>query len=365
MGRNGESLSHGQVTVVIGGQYGSEGKGNVIGRVADQFDVHVRTGGPNAGHSIQYKNVIYKMRSIPCGWMNPEAQLYIGPGAIVDLELLAHEFAIVNEVAPGLASRLVLSPKASVLSKADREEEGGVTGDMHREIGSTGEGVGACRINRILRGSGNGFQTLEMAGDTILSGDLRVKDLFPQNPTTWLPTKWRQGKRILLEGTQGFGLSLTHGPWPYVTSADTTAAQLVADAGLSPRTVDQVWMVIRTYPIRVAGNSGPMVDEIRWSDLSSRLGQDIEERTTVTNKVRRVGRWDEALVADAVAVNRPDMIILNFADYIDPDVKDCVSFGRLREYPMVRSFMDYIEARFEVPVGAVGVGGPDWRVLWR
>ena len=127
------------------------------------------------------------------------------------------------------------------------------------------------------------------------------------------------GHRVIVEGTQGFGLSLLEGGfWPKATSRPTTAAGALAEAGLSPIDVDDVTIVIRSYPIRVAGNSGPLVDETNWEAIAEGAGRadDLREYTTVTGRLRRVGRFDPVLVRRALAVNRPTRLVLNHLDYI-------------------------------------------------
>ena len=122
-----------------------------------------------------------------------------------------------------------------------------------------------------------------------------------------------------MEGTQGFGLSLLEGGyWPKATSRSTTASGALAEAGLSPVDVDDVTMVIRTFPIRVAGNSGPLIDETTWEKIAKEVGRDddLREYTTVTRRLRRVGHFDPVLVRRALAVNRPTRLVLNHLDYV-------------------------------------------------
>ncbi len=125
---------------------------------------------------------------------------------------------------------------------------------------------------------------------------------------------------MIVEGTQGFGLSLLHSiDYPYVTSRDTTAAAFVAEAGLSPLDVDEIVLVLRAFPIRVGGNSGNLPYEIDWQTISSESGSPLSliEHTSVTRSVRRVGRFNEEVVRQAILVNRPTCIVLNHLDYVD------------------------------------------------
>jgi adenylosuccinate synthase len=126
--------------------------------------------------------------------------------------------------------------------------------------------------------------------------------------------------RIIIEGTQGFGLSLLHSTeYPYVTSRDTTAATFVSEAGLSPLDVDQIVLVLRAFPIRVSGNSGPLPNEIDWQIVSLESGSSVPivEFTSVTKSIRRVAHFHPDVVRQAIMVNRPTHIVLNHLDYID------------------------------------------------
>jgi adenylosuccinate synthase len=164
------------------------------------------------------------------------------------------------------------------------------------------------------------------------------------------------GERVIIEGTQGFGLSLLHGPYfPYATSRDTTAAGALSEVGLSPLDVDDVTLVIRSFPIRVGGNSGPFgADEIDWLTVAEEGGHStsVEEFTSVTHRVRRVSRFDSEVVRQAIAVNRPSTIVLNHVDLIDANaVHGMTTTGQ--------AFVDYVEAGIGQTIDYVGVGPDD------
>jgi adenylosuccinate synthase len=161
---------------------------------------------------------------------------------------------------------------------------------------------------------------------------------------------------VLLEGTQGFGLSLHHGYFPFATSRDTTVGVLCSEAGLAPTLVRQVVMVVRTYPIRVAGNSGPLPDEVDWDTVTreSRAPRPIVERTTVYGEhpARRAIRHGHREAA--CMVNRPTQIAVTFAAYIDWRISAVASLAELT--PSARRFIDAIEESCEVPVTLIGTG---------
>lgn len=126
--------------------------------------------------------------------------------------------------------------------------------------------------------------------------------------------------RVVIEGTQGYGLSVLHTPhYPFATSRDTTAAGFLSEVGMSPFDVDEVALVIRAFPIRVPGNSGPLEDECSWADVSESAGAPslLEEMTSVTQSLRRVARFSAAVVREAILANRPTIVVLNHVDYWD------------------------------------------------
>lgn len=344
---------------VIGGQYGSEGKGVMVAHLAMQYDMHVRVGSPNAGHTFYWGGAKHVMQSIPCGWINPEAAIIIGRGALINMELLMRELKHIETWYPRFRGRLFIDAKAGVLDERFHEMEGGVNGEMHHRIGSTGEGVGPARIARINRDP-EGFRMFE---DVVKEYKLE-ECMWVDTPE--LIAKWQDGGHdVLLEGTQGSGLSLIHGPWPYVTSIDTNAAQILAECGIAPNRLDRVLLVVRTYPIRVAGNSGPMHNEISWDNISERMGRPTQEKTTVTKKVRRISEWDEGLLKQSILLNNPSSIALTFADYLDPSIEGVSQPHELKKSAPVMDFIKRIEDEYQVPISMVGTGGPVCSVVDR
>lgn len=342
-----------RVLAVIGAQYGSEGKGVVVHHLADRFNVHVRVGGPNAGHSFKHNGRLWKMRAVPCGWTNKTAQLFIGAGAVIDPAVLAGELAAIREVDKSIDDRLFVDADAWCIMDEDRDLERSEA--MDQEIGSTLEGVGAARARRLRRSPECDHRFFRAAPGFGMDHLVRYHTSFDLNALI-------TGKdRVLLEGTQGCGLSLVHGPWPYVTSADTGAAQLLADCGIAPSRLTDVLLVMRTFPIRVGGHSGDLLKELTWEEMSERVGKKVEERTTVTNRVRRIGEWDESLILRACSLNRPGLAALMFADYLDPEVEGNVTMLSRK----VLQFIDELEARFAFKVALVGTGGPDFAVVER
>jgi len=161
----------------------------------------------------------------------------------------------------------------------------------------------------------------------------------------------------MLEGTQGYALSLNHGPYPYCTSRDVLASSLLSDIGLAPSMCTKVILVVRTYPIRVAGNSGPMCgNEITWKEVQKRshYPRALIEKTTVTKRVRRVCEFDVRLIKEACLVNRPTELAVTFADYLDYKNYGKTKYEQLT--PKSRQWIENLEQSTGVPVTLVKTG---------
>lgn len=346
-------------TAIIGGQWGSEGKGVVAAALAGHFDAAVRVGGPNAGHSFYHGDTKYVARGVPCAWVNPEADLLIGAGAVVDPAVLLAELGQL----PGHVT--VMVDGAAALVRTDDHQQERDAG-MWEAIGSTMEGVGAARIRKIRRMS-DGQPVYARDYPWPVGGVRLVED-----SAQWLADLLRSGGAVMLEGTQGSGLSIHFGTQqPFTTSADTNASGLAADCGVAPSHVEHTLLVARTLPIRVAGNSGPMGDELSWDQLQEHAGVAAPEKTTVTQRVRRISRWYDPVFARAVALNDPCGVFLMFADYLAPemagttdaaDLLDAAQPGPLGD---LRSLTAQIEIGHGVPIVAYGTGGPRWSLAFR
>lgn len=337
------------VSVVVGGQFGSEGKGKVAHFIAcrEKAAAVVRVGGTNSGHTVVDANGdTWALRQLPASVLAPGTIAVLPPGAIIDPDILMEEIQRL-QLEP---NRLVVSPLATLISAADREAER--SAGLVERIGSTGSGTGAALARRLAR----------REGDTILAGAHQGLANYLGDTTSMMRRLLRDGRRIVIEGSQGFGLSLLHGPeYPKATSRDATAATFVGEAGLSPLDVDDVTLVIRSFPIRVAGNSGHLEGETSWAYIAdrARLPSDYVELTTSTRKVRRVGHFDPAIVRQAIDVNNPSRIVLNHMDYVDAGGRT----GRLG--PKGTEFVEkVVEEPLGIRVDWLGVGPADI-VPWR
>lgn len=326
------------VTVVVGGQHGSEGKGKVAESITRKTGASavVRVGGTNSGHtSIDPDGRAWSLRQLPASAIVPGVMVYLPAGSLIDPDILLAEVSSL-----GLGPDTVrISANASVILEDDKAAEAGLV----KSIGSTASGTGAALVRRIARG-----------GDALLAGKHSALMPFVRDVDAEMDALLRGGKRIVVEGTQGFGLSIFHGgAYPHATSRDTTAAAFLSEAGLSPRDVDDVTMVIRAFPIRVGGNSGPLVHETTWTRIAERSGRDAgyTELTTATRRTRRIADFDPDVVVRAIRANKPDYVVLNHMDYFDRDVAD----GRFSDQA-INFLENSIEKRIGRHVDQVGTG---------
>jgi adenylosuccinate synthase len=334
--------------VVVGGQYGSEGKGKVSAFITKQenIDICVRCGGPNSGHSFvdeNGKNVV--LRQLPTGFVNPRARLLIPAGALIDLSVLKHEIESLGL----LPERVGIDRKCFIIEEKDRDTEKEL--GLRERLSSTLCGVGAAQARRVLRDKNARL----------------AKDVYHEHPwineyltdvSAEVNTALDHEKKVLIEGTQGFGLSLYHSDhYPKTTSRDTTASGFLSEVGVSPRLVTEIIAVFRTFPIRVAGQqAGPLVDEISWEDIQqeSRYPHAIAEYTTVTSKLRRVARFDWDLAQRTAHVNRPTKIAITGLDYLSFSNRGVTRWSELDH--QARRFVSQLETQTGSLVGYCGTG---------
>jgi adenylosuccinate synthase len=173
-----------------------------------------------------------------------------------------------------------------------------------------------------------------------------------------LEDAYASGKRIMLEGTQGTSLSLHHGPYPHVTSRETTVSGCLADAGISPSRVRRILMVTRTYPIRVGGTSGPIAIEINVKTISERSGLPLSqiEKTevgTISGKTRRIAEFDWDQLRTSATLNGATDIALTFADYLTAENQSAMNFDQLSNE--TKSFIAEVEQVANAPVSLISV----------
>ena len=331
------------VDVVVGGQYGSEGKGQIAAYLAKNYDVLMRVGGPNAGHKVRSESGEYTYHHLPSGCRDTKAEILIGPGAVVNPDNLLTEISDCR-LDPG---RVFVDPQAMTIAQSDIEQEQ----TLVQSIGSTGQGVGSATARKIM--DRNSESTLARSHEKLSS--------YLGRSYERLERAYAKKFSILLEGTQGSGLSLHHGHYPNVTSRDTNVAGCLAEAGISPAQVRRTIMVVRSYPIRVAnpptgGTSGFLKKEISFEIIAKRSGLDANElvraeKTSTTKRNRRVAEFDWEQFRHACALNSPTDIVLTFADYINAENRTAQRFEQLTKETLC--FIEELERVAHAPVSLI------------
>lgn len=329
-------------TIVVGGQYGSEGKGKTVALLADQLDRPwlVRCGGPNSGHTVTVNGKDVVLRQVPSCADPDRATFCIAAGCAVDESILINELEMLNIQ----RDRIIVDPRAALITEQDRKAEL----DALNYMGSTCSGTGEALLRRMSRRS----DVRLVADCRALQERCRIETVAPL-----LHDAIDHGASIIIEGTQGFGLSLLHGPaYPFVTSRDTTASGFAAEVGLSPRDISDIIMVVRTFPIRVGGPSGPLPKETSWEEIRQRSDapEVREEYTSVTKRLRRVAHFDLDAVKLACQYNRPSRLAvmgLDRLDYRNTKIRD-----REEITTSGQDFLEAIELETGVPVLFAGTG---------
>ena len=338
------------VTVVVGGQYGSEGKGKICAHLAitDNVDYMVRCGGPNSGHTVDVAGIRYELKQVPAGFINPGTRLLIAAGALIRPKIFLDEVQLC-----GLdAARIGIDEHAAIIEEADIVAEREL--NLRTRLGSTGSGVGAAVSRRALR-----------TPDFREAKDHPDLAPFITSVRNELASANRKDNDIVIEGTQGFGLSLYHADvWPYRTSRDTTAHSFLGEVGFGVRDFEVI-MAIRTFPIRVAGDSGPLDGELTWKHVQEASGypHPLAEYTTTTKRLRRVARFDWEIVRKAIEANAPSSLALHGSDYIDYENKAVQSYGQLTS--SAQTFVDEVEKTTGVPVSFIGTGPTNEEIIDR
>jgi adenylosuccinate synthase len=351
--------------VVVGAQWGDEGKGKIVDWLCHRADVVVRfQGGHNAGHTLVVGNTTYKLALLPSGLVQGKRSI-IGNGVVVDPFALLEEMAKLRgqgvEITP---ARLVLADNACLILPLHGElDVARETAAGGARIGTTGRGIGPAYEDKVGR---RAIRVDDLADPDALDwkidrlrahhaplrlglglgevdpAELKARllaiapEILPFAQPAWrvLEEERRNGRKILFEGAQGALLDVDHGTYPYVTSSNTVAGQASAGAGLGPRAISYVLGLAKAYTTRVG--EGPFPTELNDA-IGKRLGEVGREFGTNTGRPRRCGWFDAVLVRQSVAISGVDGVALTKLDVLDglPDVRICIGYelnGRALDY---------------------------------
>jgi adenylosuccinate synthase len=343
--------------VVVGSQWGDEGKGKIVDWLSERADVVVRfQGGHNAGHTLVIDGTTYKLSLLPSGVVRPGKLAVIGNGVVIDPWALASEMETLNGLGVVITrDNFRIAENATLILPLHREL------DALREaaagagkIGTTKRGIGPAyedkmgrrairvmdlqnlktlkgKIERILTHHNalrRGLGEPEISGDELCAqlSEIAPK-ILPYMDTVWmlLDAKRREGKRILFEGAQGALLDIDHGTYPFVTSSNTVAAQAATGTGIGPSALNYVLGITKAYTTRVG--EGPFPTELH-EEVGQKLGERGHEFGTVTGRARRCGWFDACLVRQTIKVAGINGIALTKLDVLDgfEELKLCTGY---------------------------------------
>ncbi|MFC2154007.1 adenylosuccinate synthetase [Candidatus Altiarchaeota archaeon] len=345
------------VSVVVGGHYGDEGKGKIVSYLAlnDNPDVIARAGvGPNAGHTVYKDGKKFGLRMIPCGFVNEKSKLVIGAGVLVEPKRFLQEVEWTDT-----KDRMFVDKRCSIIEEKHKEQD---TKGQAKKIGTTGSGCGPANADRVLR-------IAKQAKDI-----KELKDFLLDVPE-FLNKTLQEGGDILLEASQGFGLSLYYGNYPYVTSKDTTSSTACADVGIGPTTVKEVIIVFKAYMSRVGEDpyvhyltneeieGDPVWEKVleraKAEDLPGKNDNEIiaaylKELGTVTGRPRKIGKFDFELAKYSSTLNGATQVAVTCIDKLFPESLGAKSYGDLGQD--AQDFLDNIESQLQRKITLISTG---------
>jgi adenylosuccinate synthase len=353
--------------VVVGSQWGDEGKGKIVDWLSEQADIVVRfQGGHNAGHTLVIDGETFKLSLLPSGVVRGGKLSVIGNGVVVDPHALIKEIAQLRKQGVSVTpDNLRIAENATLILPLHQELDAFREGSAsNTRIGTTKRGIGPAyedkvgrrairfmdladlpalkpKIDRLLAHHnalrrGNGLD--EIDGATIYDDLAKLApEILPYMDSVWalLDGKRREGKRILFEGAQGALLDIDHGTYPFVTSSNTVAAQAATGSGVGPNAIDYVLGICKAYTTRVG--EGPFPTDQMSNSIGKILGERGREFGTVTGRARRCGWFDAVLVRQTVLTCGIDGLALTKLDILDgfDEIKVCVGYrldGRQIDY---------------------------------
>ena len=341
--------------VILGAQWGDEGKGKVIDIFARKVDFVVRyQGGNNAGHTVVIDNDEFILHLVPSGILHKRKICVIGNGVVVDPKALLDEIKALEDKGIDVDGRLLISESAHVIfpyhKRLDELKEA-----KRRKIGTTKKGIGPCYADKMAR---SGIRMADLLDEAVLKEKLLINleeknaildkiygakgfsfdEVYNEyldyagkvkkyvcNTTVVLNDAIKKNKRILFEGAQGTLLDVDHGTYPFVTSSNSTAGGASTGTGIGPTRIDKVIGVVKAYTTRVG--EGPFPTEFT-KDLMEKIRQKGKEFGATTGRPRRCGHFDSVIVKHSIMVNGIDEIVVTKLDVLDDldSIKICTAY---------------------------------------
>ena len=360
--------------VLVGAQWGDEGKGKVIDVLAEDADILIRyQGGNNAGHTVVVEDQEFIFHLIPSGLLHPGKIGLIGNGVVIDPEALAKELTQLSERGIDAQAAVKISDQAHLILPYHKRLDKAQEAYKHStRIGTTGRGIGPCYVDKVAR---MGIRVADLLNPDVFARKLRqnvdeknrildrlygeppieydsllrqyqefAEQLRPHavNGIQYLHEAMRQGKRLLFEGAQGTMLDIDHGTYPYVTSSNATAGGACAGAGVPPTAIERVIGVVKAYTTRVG--EGPLPTEFPPEKMEAIRAKGNEFGAT-TGRPRRCGWFDAVVARYAVRVNGCDAIAVTKLDVLDEmeQIEICTGYRDSSGGTILREFPSDIE----------------------
>ena len=324
-----------KTVVVVGTQWGDEGKGKITDYLAQQADIVARyQGGNNAGHTIEFKGQQFKLRLIPSGVFNSE-KVILGNGMVINPESLLEEIAYLNEAGVS-TDHIRISNRAHVIFPYHIELDGlqeELKGDQ--KVGTTKRGIGPCYADKYAR---IGIRIGELMDKEVFATRLKEqleakneilakygKTTFAYDEVYELDEAFNEGKKVLFEGAQGVMLDIDHGTYPFVTSSNPSAGAVTTGLGVGPTKIEEVIGVVKAYSTRVGEGAFPTEIE---GETANRIREIGREYGTVTGRPRRIGWFDSVVVSHTRRVSGLTGISVNLLDVLSgiETLKICTAY---------------------------------------
>lgn len=318
-------------TVIVGAFWGDEGKGKIISYLAlkDKLDFCVRTGSVNAAHTVWFEGKRYALHMVPAAFIHEKCRLLIGAGANVHVPKFFEEVELTK-----VKDRIGIDRQTSIIEEKHSIQD--KTNPHLKGIGTTGWGVGPAIEERVRRTAKTAKEVPKLKS-------------YLTDVATEINEAIDVNKKVLLEGTQGFMLSLYHGTYPYVTGRDTSAAAICSEAGIGPTRVEDVLIVLKSFITRVG--AGPLPGEIAKEEAIKRGWFEI---AAGTGRDRRSASFNFELAKKSVKINGATQAALTKLDSIFPGCRGVNSFDSIPQE--AKQFIKEVEEKIEVPVVLIGTG---------
>lgn len=354
------------VTVIVGSQWGDEGKGKVVDILSERYDIVVRyQGGANAGHTVLVGDKQYILHLIPSGILRENVKCVIGNGVVIDPKALLDEISILENLGINIKGRLFISQNAHLIMPYHKLLDS-ISESGSSKIGTTGRGIGPCYIDKYAR---KGIKIVDLLDKSVLEEKIKLNieeknnllrkvynheeinvneiikeyiefdkaiDQYITDVPLFLNNAIEEGKSVLLEGAQGTLLDVDHGTYPFVTSSNPTSGGACTGSGIPPTKIDSVIGIVKAYTTRVG--LGPFPTELTDKE-GDKLREVGAEYGATTGRPRRCGWFDAFLVNYSRMINGIERAAITKLDVLSnlDEIKVCVAYEingkKLKSYP--------------------------------